>query len=63
MSLKSIVEAFEEQNETEVTIKGEANDYRVAKPSIHPYMKARLEGTKGVDEDYICLPIVHKDTS
>jgi hypothetical protein len=54
--MESISEAFEEENETEVTTLGD----RVAKPSIYPYMKAQLKGTKGVDEDYICLPIVHK---
>jgi hypothetical protein len=58
--MESISEAFEEENETEVTTLGEAKNHRVAKPSIYPYMKAQLKGTKGVDEDYICLPIVHK---
>lgn len=56
------MEVFEQRIQTEVTTLGEAVYHRVAKPSIHPYMKAQLKGTKGVDEDYICLPIVHKDT-
>jgi len=39
------------KSKAEVTTSEEANNNRVAKPSIHPYMRAQLKGTKGVDED------------